>query len=196
MKNLEEGTIYRLDHNGRISFAYTETQSVRDISVYDTHRVWDITGYEKTETENGLRYQGGESYYEFSPLTLETSREVFSDSIRVFKDLKVLERYARKAIDMADSYAVNTAPEEVISFTFDDEDNVLALIKVTNSGDMFYWVGEDWVEVGEDDDLPNIYDRSLIDVEREDIGEAIELYKSTPTGLTKEDILPLAALNQ
>lgn len=196
MKNIEDGIIYRLDHNGRITFAYKETLSVGEVSVFDTNRAWDITGYDKTETPDGLRYSRGDSYYEFSPLTLETAREVYPHTIRVFNDINVLERYAREAINMADSYAVNTAPEETVSFTVDENDNVLALIKVTDAGEMFYWLGEDWVEVGEDEDHPNIYDRTLIDVERADIGEALELFKSVPSGLTKEDILPLAALNQ
>jgi ABC-type lipoprotein release transport system permease subunit len=100
---------------------------------------------------------------------------------------------------MSDSYTENVAPEEVISFTVDEQDNVLALIKVTDTGDLFNWEGEDWIEVDVDDDNPNIFDQTVIDVEREDIGAALELWKESVANgspLTKEDILTLAALEQ
>lgn len=200
MKTLEDGKIYRLDHTGDISAAFIESRPLDDETiVFDQHRAWNLRGYTAEETESGLRYTKDDSYYEFSPLTLEAATEIFPNTIRVFKDLSVLEEFARKAIHLAESYKVNTAPEEVISFTISEEDEVLALIKVTDTGDMFYWGQGDWKEVGEDEDLPTVYDQELIDVEPTDIGEALDLWKSaTASGgkLTKEDILPLAALNQ
>jgi len=196
MEVLEDGKIYRLDHNGIISFAYAETiPEVNEVLIHDTNRVWDITGYKSEPTDGGLRYSAGESYYEFSDLSLESAPEVFIGSIRTFKDLSVLEEFARRSIDMAESYEVNVDPDEVISFTIGDQDEVLALIKVTEGGDLFKWVGEDWIEVEDDDEAPEIFDRTVIDVERTDIGKAIELWK-TGQALTKEDILTLADITQ
>lgn len=100
---------------------------------------------------------------------------------------------------MSDSYAENVAPEETISFTVSEQEQVLALIKVTDTGDLFYWNQDDWTEVQEDDELPNVFDQEVIDVERTDIGSAIELWKDAVASaktLTKEDILVYAALEQ
>lgn len=199
MENLEDNKVYRLDHNGIISYAYVEARPlIEDVAVFDTNRGWSMAGYIPEETESGLRFVKGESFFEFSPLTLESATEVFPRTKRKFRDLAVLETVARREIEMAESYTPNTAPEETISFTVSDEDEVLALIKVTDSGDMFYFV-EDWIEVTGEEDLPTIYDQQVIDVEREDIGAALELWKESIVNgatLTKEDILTLAALDQ
>jgi hypothetical protein len=199
MRTITENTVYRLDHNGEVSVAYIQNRpEAYQVMVYDTGRVWDIAGYVSHSTRNGLRYEAGDSYFEFSPLTLEVASEIFPNTKRTFKDLAVLEKYARKAIDMEDAYEVNTEPDETISFTVSENEAVLELIKVENeTGSLFYWSDDDqWVEVGEDDDAPTIFDQEVIDIERDDIPEAIELWKSQSTQLTKEDILPLAALRQ
>jgi hypothetical protein len=198
MRTITENTVYRLDHNGEISVAYIQNRPhAQQIMVYDTNHVWDIAGYVSHTTRKGLRYEFNDSFYEFSPLTLEVASEIFPNTKRTFKDLAVLEKYARKAIDMEDAYAVSTEPDETISFTVSEDETVLELIKVENAtGSLFYWQGEDWVEVGEDDDKPTIFDQEVIDIEREDIPEAMELWKSSAGHLTKEDILPLAALIQ
>lgn len=200
MKTLEANTIYRMDRNGEITVAVAD-QYNEGLRVEDTNRIYYIPPTAKrSQTERGLRFEVGEdSYMEFSPLTLEVAHEIYPDTVRVFTDLSVLEKYARRDIVMSDSYAENIAPEEVISFTVDEQDNVLDLIKVTDAGDLFHWVGDDWVEVGEDDEAPTIFDQTVIDVEREDIGTALELWKDSlanGTPLTKEDILTLAALDQ
>jgi hypothetical protein len=199
MKTLEDNKIYRLDHDGFISVAFMENRDDTSVLVFDTHRGHNVAGYTVVETEDGLRYEAGDSYFEFSPLTLETAHEIFPNTVRVFKDLAVLETFARREIDMADSYEENVAPEETISFTVSDQDQVLALIKVTDTGDMFYWNQDDWTQVQEDDELPNIYDQEVIDVEPSDIGTALQLWKdaiATAKPLTKEDILVYAALKQ
>ena len=200
MNTLEDGKIYRLDHNGVISFAFIESRpEVNETIVYDSNRAWDVAGYAAEDTENGLRYKKGDSYFEFSPLTLETAPEVFTNTIRTFNDLAVLEQFARKDIYMAESYTPNTEPDETVSFTISDEEEVLALIKVTREGDMFYWANDNWTEVGPDDDLPEVYDQEVIDVEQTDIGAALDLWKNavaTGQTLTKEDILSYAALDQ
>lgn len=195
MKILEENKVYRLDRDGSISFAIVEDRGSEGKIVFGLGHPIDLTGRTEIETEDGLRYENEDSYMEFSPLTLDAASEVFKGTIRVFNDLEVLETFARREIQLSDSYEVNTVPDEVISFTVGDDDSVLALIKTTEAGDLFKWTGEDWVEVGEDDDDPSIFEQELIDVERTDIGDAINLWKSGQP-LTREDILPLAALTQ
>lgn len=200
MKTLEENTVYRMDRNGDVSVAVA--RKIGDaLRVEDTNRIYYIYDTMKRhQTETGLRFEVSEdTFIEFSPLTLEVAHEIYPNTIRVFNDLSVLERYARRSIAMSDSYTENVAPEEVISFTVDEQDNVLALIKVTDTGDLFNWEGEDWIEVDVEDNNPNIFDQTVIDVEREDIGAALELWKDSVangTPLTKEDILTLAALEQ
>ena len=195
METLEENTIYRLDHNGYASVAYVVLDPA-ETTVYDTNRAWDITGWEKTEFEDAIRYSAGSSYFEFSRLVLEDVPEVFPHTIRTFKDIESLTEFSRKVIDMADSYTPNTEPDDSVSFTLDDDDNVLALIKVENeSGTMFYWANEDWVEIGEDEAPEDVFDRSIIDVEQEDIGNAIRFWTEAQaggSGATKEDILIFA----
>jgi hypothetical protein len=189
-----------MDRNGDVSVAVA--RRIGDVlRVEDTNRIYYIYDtMKRDQTETGLRFEVSEdTYIEFSPLTLEVAHEIYPNTIRVFNDLAVLERYARRSIAMSDSYTENVAPEEVISFTVDEQDNVLALIKVTDTGDLFNWEGEDWIEVDVDDDNPNIFDQTVIDVEREDIGAALELWKESVANgspLTKEDILTLAALEQ
>lgn len=195
MKVLEENKVYRLDRDGSISFAIVEDRGPEGKIVFGLGHPINLTGRTEIETEDGLRFEGQDSYMEFTPLTLESAPEVFNGTIRVFNDLSVLETFARREIRMADSYEVNTVPDEVISFTVDDQDNVLALIKTTEGGDLFKWEAEDWVEVGEDDDDPAVFEQEVIDVERTDIENAINLWKSGQP-LTREDILPLAALTQ
>lgn len=200
MKTLDDNTVYRLDHNGDITVAVAENFE-QGLRVRDTNKIYYLSETtERSQTETGLRFEVGEgSYFDFSPLTLEDAHQIYPYTIRTFKDLTILERFARRDIAMADSYAENTAPEEVVSFTVDEQDNVLDLIKVEDNGDLFHWVGEDWVKVGEDEDIPTIFDQIVIDVEREDIGSALELWKDSllnGTPLTKEDILTLAALDQ
>lgn len=200
MKTLEENTVYRMDRNADVSVAVA--RRIGDtLRVEDTNRIYYLHDtMQRHQTETGLRFEVSEdTYIEFSPLTLEVAHEIYPNTIRVFNDLSVLERYARRSIAMSDSYTENVAPEEVISFTVDEQDNVLALIKVTDTGDLFNWQGEDWIEVDVEDDNPNIFDQTVIDVEREDIGAALELWKESVANgspLTKEDILTLAALEQ
>lgn len=195
MKILENNKIYRMDRDGKISFALIEDHDEDGMLVFGGGHAISLEGKTEIETEDGLRYENGDSYMEFSPLTLEAAPEVFKNTIRVFNDLAVLETFARREIHLANSYTVNTVPDEVISFTVNDEDNVLALIKTTEDGDLFKWEGEDWVQLGEDEEDPSVFEQEVIDVERVDIENAINLWKSGQP-LTKEDILPLAALVQ
>lgn len=200
MKTLDENTVYRMERNGEVTVAVSRDYH-DGFRVEDTNRIYYISpGTKRSQTETGLRFEVSEdSYFEFSPLTLGVAREIYPDTIRVFKDLSVLETFARRDISMSDSYAENTEPEEVISFTVSEQDQVLALIKVTDTGDLFYWNQDDWTEVQEDEDLPNVFDQEVIDVEPTDIGAALELWKDAVASartLHKEDILVYAALEQ
>lgn len=195
METLVENTIYRLDHNGFASVAYVVFDPAETI-VYDTNRAWDITGWEESRFPDAIRYSAGDSYFEFSRLVLEDVPEIFPHTIRTFKDLESLTEFAKKVINMADSYTPNTEPDDEVSFTLDDEDNVLALIKVENEdGSMFYWENGDWVEIGEDEAPENVFERNLIDVEQQDIGNAIRFWteaQADGSAPTKEDILIFA----
>lgn len=196
METLEENVVYRLDHNGLTSVAHVVVHPNRSAIVYDTNRAWDITGWEKTSYEDSIRYSAGGAYFEFSRLVLEDASEIFPYTQRTFKDIETLTKFSKKAIDMADSYTPNTEPDETISFTVDDSDNVLALIRIENAtGEMSYWSDGDWTEIGEDEEPEGVFDQTLIDVEQEDIGSAIRYWTDAQASgqpVSKEDILVFA----
>ena len=196
METLEENVIYRLDHNGHTSVAHVMENADGSTIVYDSNRAWDITGWEKTSDEDSIRYSAGGAYFEFSRLVLEDAAEIFPHTKRIFKDLDTLIKFAKKAINMADSYTPNTEPDETISFTVDDGENVLALIRVENAtGDIAYWSNGDWVAVGEDEEPAHVFDQTLIDVEQEDIGSAIRFWEDAQASgqpISAEDILIFA----
>ena len=201
MENLEENTIYRLDHNAEATVAHVVFRAAEgETIVYAADRVWDITGYKPSPTDSGVRYTGGSSYFEFSPLVLEDAPEVFPHTIRTFKDIESFTEFSKKVINMAESYEVNTEPAETVSFTVDEEDNVLALIKVDNeSGTLSKWEGEDWVEINEDEEHDDVFDQTVIDVQQEDIGAAIKHWTEAQASgqpVSKEDILVFADFNQ
>lgn len=201
METLEENTIYRLDHNGLASVAYVSVDTDGTTIVYDTNRAWDITGWKEESFDDSIRYtQQGGAYFEFSPLVLEDAHEIFPNTIRTFKDIESFTEFCKKVIEMADSYTPNTEPEETVSFTVDDGDNVLALIKVENDGSaMFKWDNGDWSKIGEDEEPEDVFDQTLIDVEQTDIGDAIKFWTDAQASgqpISKEDILNFAAFDQ
>ena len=80
------------------------------------------------------------------------------------------------AIRNADSYLPNVEPKEEFSFTLDDLDNVLELVKITLEEDMFHRARGEWVEIGSDDEMPTIFDRTMLNIEPSEIGLATEFW--------------------
>lgn len=76
---------------------------------------------------------------------------------------------------------------DIVSFLIHDGGQVLSLTKIDGEEDtLLKRVDGEWVEVPEDD--RSVFDRTMLDVEQEKIGDAIETFDSNPDGLTKEDV--------
>lgn len=191
------GGPYREDHNGVIGFANIRLNGDL-VEVVDTNRVFDVTNYNVSASDDEIKFYREDSYFTLSPITADTPKEVFPDTVRTFPTADHAEELAVLAL-AAGGYAPTTAPAETVYFTLDDKDRVLELIRITEDGDMAYWEGGDWVDVEADGDYPTIYDRPMLEVEREDIGLAIEFWtkaQEESEAVKKADVTRFAALVQ
>lgn len=85
---------------------------------------------------------------------------------------------------MAESPA---ATPDIVSFLVHESGQILSLTKIDGEEDtLLKRVDGEWVEVPEDD--RSVFDRTMLDVEQEEIGNAIEKFDSQPDDLTKEDV--------
>lgn len=86
---------------------------------------------------------------------------------------------------------------DTVSFSLDDtpDQSVLELIKDDGDGNLFYRDDENWVEITKDDELPGFFDKELVDVEQEKIGEAIKLFDKGDD-LNRADIASLLSVKQ
>lgn len=76
--------------------------------------------------------------------------------------------------------------DDSVAFTFSDDGRVLALTKIDGEGGLFKRSDHDWVVVPEDD--RSVFDRTMLDVEKDQIGAAIEKFDANPLDLTKSDV--------
>jgi hypothetical protein len=63
-----------------------------------------------------------------------------------------------------------------VSYTFDDNNIVQALVKTDDEGTMYIRDNADWAEVGKDDDAPELFDRTIVDVSAAHVDEATRNY--------------------
>lgn len=196
-------TPFREDHNGVIGVARLRQYPNGTTIIEDNNRAFEVTRYSVSASDDSIKFfldDGDDgSYFVLSPLTLETPQEVWPGATRTFPTLDHVEEMAVTALKNADSYTPNEAPPEIVDFTLDDKGNVLELLKTTDDGDMFYWENGDWQQVKNEGDYPTIYDRPLLEVERDDIGLAIQFWtKAQESGqhVTKDDVTRFAKLYQ
>jgi hypothetical protein len=192
-------TPLREDHNGVIGVARLQAEPDGYAVIYDNNRAFNVTGYNVSASDDSIKFYKDESYFELSPLTLETPQEVWPGATRTFPTLDHVEEMAVTAIKNADSYAPNTEDPETLYFSLDDKGNVLELTKDTADGDMFYWENGDWQPVTADGDYPTIYDRPLLEVARDDNGLAIQFWtkvQENGQSATKDDVTRFAKLYQ
>jgi hypothetical protein len=69
------------------------------------------------------------------------------------------------------------------------------LIKDDGDGNLFYRDNNEWVEVKKDDEMPGLYDKEMVDIDRPKIGEAIKLFDEG-NDLTKADVASLLQVKQ
>lgn len=192
------GEVFREDHNGIVGFAKIKVDGP-SVTILDNQRAYDVSEFSVSASEDSIKFYKGDVYFTLSPLDLDTPSEVYPNTARTFPTIDHVEEFAVKAIDNADSYDPNKIPHETVYFTLDDKDRVLELLRITEDGDMAYWEGDDWAEVEAEGDYPTIYDRPLLEVEREDIGLAIEFWakaQKESEAVSKADVTRFAALVQ
>lgn len=194
----EPGRIYFVDHNGVPSFGYLQDYGPDGVRAYDFARVWDLSGWDVTQKGDQTVFKRDDAFYMIRPATLEDAQTVFPTLIRTFRDLGSLQTFMKKAIALSDSYTPNTEPDETISFTIDDDGTVLDLIRVTDEGEMYARDNDSWVRL-EGEDHPTIMDKDLVDIDPDDIPEAIKTWdeaNASGSTLMESDILPLASAQQ
>lgn len=201
MRKLIDDVVYTTNYDGEVSYAYVRDYADRSsMLVYTFDRPKSLKGWFEEKTPTGIRFRSplGTSVT-FSELTLDSALAVFPNTRRTFTNIESLAAMAKKVINMADSYEVNTDPDETVSFTISIEGTVAAIIKTTKDGNLFTFVGGDWVEITEDDEAPTVFDLEVLDIEPEDIGAALDKWKESEdsgSDIPKEEMLPFAALTQ
>jgi len=192
----EQGTIYTVDHNGIPSFGYLRDDD--GVVAYDLVRVWDLSEWDVEQKGAQTIFKQDDAYYSIRPVELEDAKTVFPDLIRTFSDVESLQNFAKKAIALSDSYTPNTVPDETISFTIDDDGAVLELIRVTDNGEMYSRDNVNWTRL-EGGDHPTIIDKDLVDVDPDDVPQAIKMWDDASGAgakLMESDILPMASAQQ
>lgn len=78
------------------------------------------------------------------------------------------------------------APQDSLSFTFNDQDHVLALTRITDSGDLFTRKADHWVPVSDSDRA--VYDRTMRDISPASYKEATDKFDADQINLTLNDV--------
>lgn len=204
---VNDRTAYALTHNGNEGFALPPAVNGDVITIADGSRVFVIDDtYQVTigrdPSKNAITFISPDysSTFALRRVNLDDAKSAFPNTPRVFTSPEDLEEKIAMALENGLSYdgPADESDDPTVSFTVDG-DEALELIKVDNEGNMFYRDKGDWVEVQNDGNYPNIYDRDLIDIEPADVDKAVALWDSSSNnenGVKKSDLLPFAALTQ
>lgn len=192
--------LFYIEHNGEPGVGMIDTADPESIMIRTGGKGYVIdSSFEVSEGPDSITYNKPEwkSSFVIRFLELSDSQKLFPDSIKTFNDIDSLTLSAQEAL-MATGYE---QPEdlEVVSFTVDNNNNVLELIKTTAAGDILYRANGDWVMVGQDEEVPTIFDQKLIDVDKTEIDNAIAVWDDTEaTGkdISYEEIRPFASITQ
>lgn len=190
-KFLSNNEIYYLEHNKNPSICTVETRNITYLLVNDGGRVYDLDNTYNTVNEdlNSVRYHSPAYDSEFFIKTLEVSdaKKIFPTTLKTFENLDVLVDNINEAI-LATGISEAT---DVYSYTLDDNNTILELIKTTVDGDIFYREGNDWVEVSTEDDAPTIFDQKVVDIDSSLLEKAITNYDTNQaegTDQTLDDV--------
>lgn len=193
--------MFYIEHNGEPGVGTLETRNEDSLTINVGGKGYMVDdSYEYKESQNSVTYNkpAWQSSFTIRFLELSDAEKLFPDSIKTFNDIESLTLSAQEAL-LSDGQQVEPAPTDVISFTVDNNNNVLELIKTTADGDIFYRSGNAWVMVGQDEDIPTIFDQTVIDVDKVEVDNALKLWdESETTGkdISYEEIRPLASINQ
>lgn len=198
---LNNKELFFIEHNGIPGVGKLEVRNENFITIKVGGKGYQVDeNYEVTETSNSITYNNIEQKSSFTIRFLELSDadKLFPDAIKTFNDIDSLTLTAQEAL-LSDGFAVEPEPTDIISFTVDDNNNVLELIKTTVDGDIFYRSAAGWVMVGQNEDIPTIFDQKVIDVDTNEIESATNLWdeaESLGKELAYDEIRPFAGIVQ
>ena len=193
------GGAYLLSANGERVGPALLLQSGGVLTIESAGVVKDVTDYTDRETSKGLSFTKNGSELLLSQLSLSDAKTIFPNTIRKFKSVDSLVASVSKEIMNSNSYNVSSDTGSTISITVGEDGTVLELIRVDEDGELYYRTDRNWTQVSEDDDMPTIYDQSVIDIDPDDADLAIEYYDENVSAIediSKEDMLEFAALVQ
>ena len=64
----------------------------------------------------------------------------------------------------------------VLSFTFDDSDEVKALVKDDDTGNLYLREKDKWSKVGKDAEAPELYDLDIVDIKPAEYDRATRIF--------------------
>lgn len=200
-ENYPVGEAYLLTAQGeRVGPAMLNSSDERTY-VVTSGVVKDVTDYTGRDTSDGLELTDDSgSTLLLSNLTLADASTIFPNTPRKFTSVASLSASIEKEIMKSHSYTPTTeSTEDTISITVDKSGNVLELVRTDSEGELYFREAGEWVQVGENDEAPTIFDQSIIDIDLEDADRAIEYYDenvNSADSIPKEDMLEFAALVQ
>ncbi len=198
---LTSNMLFYIEHNGQPGVGLVDTADPNSIMIRTGGRGYVIDdSFEVTETSNSITYNKPEmkSSFMIRFLELSDSDSLFPNAIKMFNDIDSLTLSAQEAL-MADGMKPTEENVETYSFTVDTNNNVLELIKTTVAGDILYRSNNDWVMVGQDEEMPTIFDQKLIDIDKIEIETATALWDQKEVNgedISYEEIQPLASITQ
>lgn len=198
---LKSNMLFYIEHNGDPGVGTIDTADPESIMIRTGGKGYVIDStFEASEGPDSITYNKPEwkSSFTIRFLELSDAEKLFPDSIKTFTDIDSLTLSAQEAL-MATGYEQTNEAAETVSFTLDDNNNVLELIKTTEAGDILYRSNSAWVMVGQDEEMPTIFDQKLIDVDAVEIENAIAVWddvEATGKDISYDEIRPFASITQ
>lgn len=198
---LTSNMLFYIEHNGEPGVGMVDTADPESIMIRTGGRGYLIdSSFECSETSDSVTYNKSEynSSFMIRFLELSDAEKLFPNSIKTFNDIDSLTLSAQEAL-MASGYEQTNENAETISFTVDSNNNVLELIKTTGAGDILYRANGSWVMLGQDEEMPTIFDQKLIDVDAIEIENATAVWddaETTGKDISYEEIRPFASISQ
>lgn len=198
---LTSNMLFYIEHNGLPGVGMLDTADPESIMIRTGGRAYLIDdSFEFSENSDSVTYNNPNTRSSFMIRFLELSDAdtLFPNTIKTFNDIDSLTLSAQEAL-MADGMKPAAESADVYSFTIDNNNNVLELIKTTTAGDILYRTNGDWVMVGQDEEIPTIFDQTVIDIDNTELDNAIKMWdESETTGkdISYDEIRPLASITQ
>jgi hypothetical protein len=198
---LTSNMLFYIEHNGDPGVGMVDTADPQSIMIRTGGRGFLIDDtFEYSETEDSVTYNKTEwqSSFTIRFLKLSDAEVLFPNAIKTFNDIDSLTLSAQEAL-MASGFEQADEAAETFSFTVDNNNNVLELIKTTEAGDILYRTNGGWTMLGQDEEAPTIFDQKLIDIDKIEVDNATAVWddaEDTGKDISYEEIRPFASIKQ